>query len=348
VVSVAKLVTSEQDWLVGPETTSFRWDNKAHCCILISSFDERAGVSSCGIEVDLRVPEHCSADIVFNCSLSSPFFEAMAAYRVQNAALTESGAFEEQETSMLDGSIESSPSLGSHMPPPPTSLEAGETSYRDASKIGENRRYNYAALPIADGISGYGGSGASFHEKEQDQPPMPLLQEIGFVITIVLAQFLSLGSLGQGLGPREIIAKDMNVTSPADQAWFSAAFSLTAGTFILVMGRLGDLYGHKKLLTSGYAVLGVCSIFAGFGAYVKRQEFFDVCRALQGIGVAMMIPNALALLGRAYPRGMKKNLIFALFGAMAPEGGVLGIILGNVFAELTWWYVSAASTSKHP
>ena len=168
-------------------------------------------------------------------------------------------------------------------------------------------------------------------------PDMPLLQEIAFVGTVVMAQFLSLAALGQGLAPREIIAHGLGVDGVGPQAWFTASFALTAGTFILVSGRLGDIFGHKRIFSSGYAVLGLSSAFAGFGAYVHSQEYFEVCRAFQGIGAAMLIPNALALLGRAYPQGITKNLIFALFGVQAPWGTMAGACFGSLFAQFVWW-----------
>jgi hypothetical protein len=187
---------------------------------------------------------------------------AMAAYREEIRAPARTVGYEEQSSSMLAESMVRSPSIENEIRLP-IALGPGKRVYLDAKAAMEDDRYSYAAIPIADGISGYGGSGMIFSEKHHELPPITLPKEVGFVVTIVLAQFLSLASLGQGLGPRETISNDLSVTSPADQAWFSAAFSLTAGTFILVMGRLGDIYGHKRLLTSGYAVLGVCSIFAG-------------------------------------------------------------------------------------
>lgn len=134
-----------------------------------------------------------------------------------------------------------------------------------------------------------------------------------------------------------IIADSLQVTNPGEKAWFAAAFSLTVGTFILISGRIGDIVGHKRVFVFGYFFLGSWSAFAGFSAYVGDQIFFDVCRAFQGIGAALLAPNALALLGRAYPPGIKKNIMFSLFGAMAPWGYVVGAASSSMFAQLTWW-----------
>lgn len=175
-------------------------------------------------------------------------------------------------------------------------------------------------------------------EPKQEEPlKISGLHEFLFVGVVIMAQFMALAGLGQAIAPVQIIADGLGVRNPGEEAWFAAAYSLTVGTFILISGRMGDILGHKRMFIFGYFFLGVWSGFAGFSAYVGRQVFFDVCRAFQGIGAAMLAPNALALLGRAYAPGVKKNIVFSLFGAMAPWGFVIGALFGSIFAQLTWW-----------
>ncbi|CAD0050761.1 unnamed protein product [Aureobasidium pullulans] len=136
-----------------------------------------------------------------------------------------------------------------------------------------------------------------------DHPELKIggFHEFCFIAAVVLAQFFCLAGLGQAIAPVKIISAGLGVNNPGQEAWFSAAYSLTTGTFILIAGRLGDILGHKRVFVFGYLFLGIWSGFAGFSAYVGRQIFFDVCRGMQGIGSALLAPNALALLGRAYP-----------------------------------------------
>jgi MFS family permease len=117
---------------------------------------------------------------------------------------------------------------------------------------------------------------------------------------------------------------------------FTAGYALTSGTFILIFGRIGDILGHKRMFVFGYFFLGVWSGFAGFSAFLGRQTFFDICRAFQGMGGAIIAPNALALLGRAYV-GIKKNLTFAAFSAMGPTGFVMGALFASIFSQMSWW-----------
>ncbi|KAF2838142.1 hypothetical protein M501DRAFT_935689 [Patellaria atrata CBS 101060] len=162
-------------------------------------------------------------------------------------------------------------------------------------------------------------------------------REAFFVAVVVLAHFMTQAALGQALAPIDIIAADFNTRNPGEQSWYIAAYSLTVGTFILISGRLGDNLGHKRVFAFGYAWFGVWSAFAGFSVYPGKQIFFMVCRAMQGIGPALLLPNALALFGRAYSPGIRKNIVFSLFGASAPMGYVAGAASGSLFGQLAWW-----------
>ena len=80
----------------------------------------------------------------------------------------------------------------------------------------------------------------------------------------------------------------------------------------------------------------VWSVVAGVSVY-SGDVLFSIARGFQGIGPAIVVPNALAVVGRAYPPCDKKNLIFALFGAAAPTGWVVGAVFSSIFAQLAWW-----------
>ncbi|KAF1989977.1 major facilitator superfamily transporter [Aulographum hederae CBS 113979] len=171
----------------------------------------------------------------------------------------------------------------------------------------------------------------------QEQISMSTAREICFVGVVAVSHFMTQCALGQALAPIDIIGESFGTNNPGELSWFIAGYSLTVGTFILISGRLGDIMGHKRIFVFGYAWLGVWSGFAGFSVYPGRQIFFDVCRAMQGIGPALLMPNGLALFGRAYPPGIKKNIVFSIFGALAPAGFVAGAASGGVFAQLAWW-----------
>ncbi|KAJ5730664.1 uncharacterized protein N7483_005172 [Penicillium malachiteum] len=167
-------------------------------------------------------------------------------------------------------------------------------------------------------------------------PPESLSKEIMFVSVVCMAQFMTQCGLCMSIAPVHIIGDSFATTNPASLSWFAAAYSLTVGTFILVAGRLGDVYGHRRLFIIGFSWFSLWSLLAGFSVY-SNEIFFDCCRALQGIGPAMLLPNAIAILGRTYPPGLRKEMIFSLFGATAPGGFIVGGVFSSLFAQLVWW-----------
>ncbi|MCJ1370004.1 hypothetical protein MMC20_001216 [Loxospora ochrophaea] len=170
-----------------------------------------------------------------------------------------------------------------------------------------------------------------------DCPKLSFPREVIFITLICSAQLLVQAGLGQAIAPLHIIGDSFGATNPGQLSWYAAGYSLTVGTFILVAGRLGDIFGHKILFITGYCWFALWSLIAGFSAFSHNQIFFDICRGLQGIGPAMLLPNALAILGRTYPPGRRKEMMFALFGATAPSGFLVGAIFSSIFAEFVWW-----------
>lgn len=116
-----------------------------------------------------------------------------------------------------------------------------------------------------------------------------------------------------------------------------AAYSLTVGTFILPAGRLGEIFGYKPVFLAGTMWYALWSLIAGVSYYSGTIIFFDFCRAMQGIGPSIMLPNAIAILGVTYPPGKRKELIFGIFGATAPSGFNIGAVFASLFAQEVYW-----------
>lgn len=168
-------------------------------------------------------------------------------------------------------------------------------------------------------------------------PKFSLVHEILFVTVISGAQLLTQAGLAVSIAPLHIIGNTFNTTNPGQLSWLPAGFSLTVGTFILPAGRWGDLYGHKKLFVIGYFWYGIWSAVAGFSAFSHSLVFFAFCRAMQGIGPALLLPNGIAVLSRTYPPGPRKNMVLSIFGATAPGGYLVGAVFSGIFAEHVWW-----------
>lgn len=148
--------------------------------------------------------------------------------------------------------------------------------------------------------------------------------EFLFVGLICTAQLTTQCGFGQALIILHDIGRSFNLSNGGELSWLVAGYSLTVGTFILVSGRLGDMFGYKRMLIIGYLWFSLWSMIAGLAVY-SNHVLFVFARVFQGIGPAILLPNALALLGVSYANGSpRKDMVFAFFGACAPgESGSL-------------------------
>ena len=85
------------------------------------------------------------------------------------------------------------------------------------------------------------------------------------------------------------------------------------------IGRLGDMFGHKKIFILGWLWLALWSFLCGF-AYNWGYIALCIARGFQGIGPALLVPNGIALIGRSFPPGDKRALVIGCFGACGPCG----------------------------
>jgi MFS family permease len=109
---------------------------------------------------------------------------------------------------------------------------------------------------------------------------------------------------------------------------------LTQGAFVVIGGRIGAVYGHKRTLLAAGIWWAIFSLVSGF-----MKNFIALCvmRGLTGIGGAFMVPNAIALLTINFPPGKMRNITVAFFGAMAPIGAAGGGVFAGFFVQLTPW-----------
>ncbi|KAF1933768.1 uncharacterized protein M421DRAFT_416119 [Didymella exigua CBS 183.55] len=168
---------------------------------------------------------------------------------------------------------------------------------------------------------------------------MSPLREFFFVGLLCSAQFVTQAGLLNTLNILHIIGGDLGITDPGVLSWLIAGYSLTVGTFILLSGRCGDLFGYKTMVIVGFGWFAVWNVVAGCSVYAPGnggQVLFIFARVLSGIGPAILLPNALGLLGATYDEGRRKDMVFSLFGACAPSGAVVGGTFAGLWS-LLWW-----------
>jgi EmrB/QacA subfamily drug resistance transporter len=122
--------------------------------------------------------------------------------------------------------------------------------------------------------------------------------------------------------------------SPGTLPWVINAYILAFGGLLLFGGRMGDLFGRRRMLQFGMTLFTVASLLAGFA---ETGAVLIAARGLQGVGAAMTAPNALALITTTFPEGAPRNKAMAVYGAMSGLGIVAGLLLGGVLTGTLGW-----------
>jgi EmrB/QacA subfamily drug resistance transporter len=121
------------------------------------------------------------------------------------------------------------------------------------------------------------------------------------------------------------IGKDLHM-SGTNLTWIVTGYSLSFGGLLLLGGRLGDLYGRRKVFMAGLTVFAVASLLGGLA---QSESLLLGARGLQGLGAALASPAALALITTTFPAGPARNRAFAVYAAMSGAGAAVGLILGG-------------------
>ncbi|MEW9583826.1 DHA2 family efflux MFS transporter permease subunit [Paraburkholderia sp. DGU8] len=117
--------------------------------------------------------------------------------------------------------------------------------------------------------------------------------------------------------------------------WVVNAYMLTFGGCLLLGGRLGDLYGHRKLFLGGIALFTLASLACG----TANSQLLLVCaRAVQGLGGAVVNAVSLSLIMNLFTETGDRAKAMGVFGFVSAGGGTLGVMLGGVLTNLLSWH----------
>jgi len=116
--------------------------------------------------------------------------------------------------------------------------------------------------------------------------------------------------------------------------WVVTAYSLAFGSLLLFGGRLGDIYGRRRVFMAGIAIFSVASLLGGFAT---SEAWIITTRAIQGAGGALAAPTALALIATTFPAGPPRNRAFGVYAGMSGAGGAVGLLLGGVLTTYASW-----------
>jgi EmrB/QacA subfamily drug resistance transporter len=123
--------------------------------------------------------------------------------------------------------------------------------------------------------------------------------------------------------------------SEASLAWVVNAYLLTFGGFLLLGGRLGDLFGHRRLFLIGIALFTGASLACGLAS---SQEFLVGARAVQGVGGAVVSAVALSLIVTLFTEPAERAKAMGVFGFVAAGGGSIGVLLGGILTDALDWH----------
>src|SRR2546427_1896172 len=129
------------------------------------------------------------------------------------------------------------------------------------------------------------------------------------------------------------IRTDLGFTE-SSLAWVVNAYMLFFGGFLLLGGRLADLYGHRRLFVAGIAVFTAASLAAGLSS---SQAILITARAAQGLGGAIVSAAGLSLMMALFTEPADRAKAMGVVGFISAGGGSVGVLLGGILTSLFGW-----------
>jgi len=129
------------------------------------------------------------------------------------------------------------------------------------------------------------------------------------------------------------IGDDFGV-DPRGLTWVVVGYTITGGGLLMLGGRLGDVFGRRRLLLIGTAIFGAASMMAGFA---ETFAVLVAARLFQGVGEALALPAAMATIVLLFPEGRARTRALSVWAAVASCGLVLGFVLSGIITEHLGW-----------
>jgi EmrB/QacA subfamily drug resistance transporter len=123
--------------------------------------------------------------------------------------------------------------------------------------------------------------------------------------------------------------------SETSLAWVVNGYLLTYGGFLLLGGRLGDLFGHRRLFIAGISLFTLASLACGLAT---TQWFLVAARSVQGLGGAVASAVSLSLMMGLFTEPAERAKAMGIFGFVASGGGSIGVLLGGILTDTLNWH----------
>ncbi len=116
--------------------------------------------------------------------------------------------------------------------------------------------------------------------------------------------------------------------------WVITAYAITYGGFLLLAGRLADLFGRRRVFVIGLVVFTIASLFCGLA---WSEPVLITFRAIQGFGAAVITPSALSIVMTTFDEGAERNKALGIWGALGGGGAAVGVLAGGVLTRYAGW-----------
>ncbi|MGY4967641.1 MFS transporter [Streptomyces nigrescens] len=130
-----------------------------------------------------------------------------------------------------------------------------------------------------------------------------------------------------------VLGRDLGM-GQADLQWAVTAFALPSGGFLLLSGRIADLYGRRRLFLIGLGLFTAASVLT---ALAWSPAVFLAGRALQGLGAAVIVPTGMSLLTTTFAEGPQRERALGVSGTVLSMGFTIGMVLGGVMTDALGW-----------
>ena len=129
------------------------------------------------------------------------------------------------------------------------------------------------------------------------------------------------------------IERELHAGATAVQ-WVITGYAITFGGLLVLGGRVGDLWGRRRMFILGLVVFSLASLAGGLA---RDLTTLVVARSVQGVGAAIVAPAALSLITTSVPEGPARTRALGYYGATASVGFVAGLVLGGLLVQLFDW-----------
>ncbi len=150
---------------------------------------------------------------------------------------------------------------------------------------------------------------------------------------LCMAQFVDVLDVNAVIVALHSIGEDLGF-SQAGLQWVVSVYVLFFAGFLLLSGRVADLWGRRRTFVAGLALFTAASLFCGLSV---SPGMLVASRAFQGLGAAITAPAALSIITTIFAEGSERDRAVAAWTAVAAGGGAAGLVLGGLITDALGW-----------